>query len=359
LNSTEDTFRFWAVLYKTLILVLPTSDDRMKILLTRKQQLQQQQNQQISISSSTEQLLSSPSFLDLTENTNESLKDSHNFKEDGTAQQEIEILETVTSEGVVSELSSTLNLEHSASISILDATKEVEPQVVSGSPLKCTKDYSGTQHPNQLKRPADDSVGIDPELREKKRLHEYSSNKKDESMVQYYKSWAMDEDEKVNELQHSHVDSTCTEPEPQYAAPEDDPVTAEDPAQDDEKQVETFAPSATSSHILLSLPLEMNQQETIIGKETVVGQKSKPLNPIHKHLDISHPLSDSSVKRFLLELRKRGLDMVAQDGDGNCLFRAVSLQVYGDADQHFEIRRKCIDYMVRICYIGNIMTFGL
>ena len=37
--------------------------------------------------------------------------------------------------------------------------------------------------------------------------------------------------------------------------------------------------------------------------------------------------------------------MVEQDGDGNCLFRAVALQVYGDASSHGEVRRRCLDYM--------------
>ena len=31
--------------------------------------------------------------------------------------------------------------------------------------------------------------------------------------------------------------------------------------------------------------------------------------------------------------------------DGNCLFRAVSLQVYGDAEQHSEVREQCLDFM--------------
>mmetsp|Transcript_25643 Transcript_25643/g.37743 ORF Transcript_25643/g.37743 Transcript_25643/m.37743 type:complete len:717 (-) Transcript_25643:203-2353(-) len=41
----------------------------------------------------------------------------------------------------------------------------------------------------------------------------------------------------------------------------------------------------------------------------------------------------------------RGLELVEQEGDGNCLFRAVSLQVYGDAGMHGEVRRRCLEYM--------------
>uniref|UniRef100_A0A7S4MQ37 ubiquitinyl hydrolase 1 n=1 Tax=Odontella aurita TaxID=265563 RepID=A0A7S4MQ37_9STRA len=46
-------------------------------------------------------------------------------------------------------------------------------------------------------------------------------------------------------------------------------------------------------------------------------------------------------------LKKRGLEMAEQEGDGNCLFRAVSLQVYGDANNHREVRRRCLDFMAR------------
>lgn len=34
--------------------------------------------------------------------------------------------------------------------------------------------------------------------------------------------------------------------------------------------------------------------------------------------------------------------------DGNCLFRAVADQVYGDSDEHDLVRQMCIDYMVRL-----------
>ncbi|KAL7533917.1 hypothetical protein ACHAXR_005523 [Thalassiosira sp. AJA248-18] len=39
--------------------------------------------------------------------------------------------------------------------------------------------------------------------------------------------------------------------------------------------------------------------------------------------------------------------MVEMDGDGNCLFRAISLQVYGDPSMHLEVRRHCLDFMER------------
>lgn len=53
---------------------------------------------------------------------------------------------------------------------------------------------------------------------------------------------------------------------------------------------------------------------------------------------------------FGLELKKRGLEIREQDGDGNCLFRAVSLQVYGDSSMHGQVRKQCMDFMVCSMY---------
>jgi len=50
---------------------------------------------------------------------------------------------------------------------------------------------------------------------------------------------------------------------------------------------------------------------------------------------------------FQVVLKKRGLEMVEQEGDGNCLFRAVSLQVYGAADVHMDVRKRCLDFMAK------------
>jgi len=56
-----------------------------------------------------------------------------------------------------------------------------------------------------------------------------------------------------------------------------------------------------------------------------------------------HPQKEQSD--FSEALKKRGLEEVEQEGDGNCLFRAVSLQVYGDSDAHMDVRRRCMDFM--------------
>eukprot|EP00569_Conticribra_weissflogii_P020162 CAMPEP_0171432182 /NCGR_PEP_ID=MMETSP0881-20121228/7731_1 /TAXON_ID=67004 /ORGANISM="Thalassiosira weissflogii, Strain CCMP1336" /LENGTH=413 /DNA_ID=CAMNT_0011952597 /DNA_START=136 /DNA_END=1373 /DNA_ORIENTATION=+ len=52
--------------------------------------------------------------------------------------------------------------------------------------------------------------------------------------------------------------------------------------------------------------------------------------------------------RFLRQLRKeRGLELYPVEGDGNCLFRAISLQVYGDENMHGEARKRILDFMER------------
>jgi hypothetical protein len=44
-------------------------------------------------------------------------------------------------------------------------------------------------------------------------------------------------------------------------------------------------------------------------------------------------------------LEAHGFEIEVQDGDGNCLFRSFSQQVYGVADHHELVRLKCIDYV--------------
>jgi hypothetical protein len=49
--------------------------------------------------------------------------------------------------------------------------------------------------------------------------------------------------------------------------------------------------------------------------------------------------------RYADALGKQGLTVVPVLGDGNCLFRAVAHQIYGDETYHDIVRAKCLDYM--------------
>lgn len=55
-------------------------------------------------------------------------------------------------------------------------------------------------------------------------------------------------------------------------------------------------------------------------------------------------LSEQYV-RYSDALTKQGLTVVPVLGDGNCLFRAVAHQIYGDESYHAIVRAKCLDYM--------------
>lgn len=47
-------------------------------------------------------------------------------------------------------------------------------------------------------------------------------------------------------------------------------------------------------------------------------------------------------------LRAKGWELRRQDGDGNCLFRAISQQIYGDPGMHGDIRRQCLEFMRKV-----------
>ena len=59
---------------------------------------------------------------------------------------------------------------------------------------------------------------------------------------------------------------------------------------------------------------------------------------------------------FAESLKRRGLEVAEQDSDGNCLFRAVSLQVYGDSSNHGEVRRRCLGKLLFTSIVrGNLL----
>lgn len=49
--------------------------------------------------------------------------------------------------------------------------------------------------------------------------------------------------------------------------------------------------------------------------------------------------------RYKRALEQQNLRVFPVLGDGNCLFRAVAHQVYGDDRLHYLVRSKCVDYM--------------
>ena len=53
----------------------------------------------------------------------------------------------------------------------------------------------------------------------------------------------------------------------------------------------------------------------------------------------------AQYQRYTDALGKENLTIVPVEGDGNCLFRAVAHQIYGNEAFHRIVRAKCIDYM--------------
>jgi hypothetical protein len=63
----------------------------------------------------------------------------------------------------------------------------------------------------------------------------------------------------------------------------------------------------------------------------------------------SGSMDDSSLNRFKQKLETiEDIPLIVKDirGDGNCLFRAISHQIYGTSEHHQMIREKCVEYMM-------------
>ena len=56
---------------------------------------------------------------------------------------------------------------------------------------------------------------------------------------------------------------------------------------------------------------------------------------------------DEDVSALVAQLRPLRLALREVPGDGNCLFRALSDQLYGEDARHAEIRADVVDYMRR------------
>jgi hypothetical protein len=55
--------------------------------------------------------------------------------------------------------------------------------------------------------------------------------------------------------------------------------------------------------------------------------------------------------------RAKGLEIRKMLEDGNCLFRAVADQVYGDAEACDMARQMCVDYMVHSIFTSVFISF--
>jgi hypothetical protein len=68
---------------------------------------------------------------------------------------------------------------------------------------------------------------------------------------------------------------------------------------------------------------------------------------------------DPRFTHYRHALLQQGLLVVGADGDGNCLFRSVSRQMYGTEAHHAMIRACCMDYMlINASYFENFIEGG-
>lgn len=51
-------------------------------------------------------------------------------------------------------------------------------------------------------------------------------------------------------------------------------------------------------------------------------------------------------QKFRHLLAQKNMKIIENGGEGNCLFRAIAYQAYGDEDLHKLVRQKCMDYIL-------------
>lgn len=71
------------------------------------------------------------------------------------------------------------------------------------------------------------------------------------------------------------------------------------------------------------------------------AEGSKKMKKLHRIRSFEE---ESEYESLLKE--KRGFEIKKMDGDGNCLFRSVADQLFGDQERHAQVRKDCMDYMV-------------
>ena len=70
--------------------------------------------------------------------------------------------------------------------------------------------------------------------------------------------------------------------------------------------------------------------------------------------------SSDKYEHYIQGLQRFKLQVYNVSGDGNCLFRSVSHQIYGDDSYHLLVRDKCMDYMeVNSAFFSQFVIGGM
>ena len=89
---------------------------------------------------------------------------------------------------------------------------------------------------------------------------------------------------------------------------------------------------------------KLNVSVPNLSNSKLLNNKRKSLNKINSSLNDAEDVDEDT--KFKILLLQNNLQLREVEGDGNCMFRAVSDQVYG-TDKHYQlIREKCMDYLV-------------
>lgn len=76
------------------------------------------------------------------------------------------------------------------------------------------------------------------------------------------------------------------------------------------------------------------------------GKDSRKSSMLSRRRSFPAPdVGRATEERFLDRMERLGLHVVEVEGDGNCLFRAVSHQLYLSEDRHEELRAQCVSHM--------------
>ena len=80
------------------------------------------------------------------------------------------------------------------------------------------------------------------------------------------------------------------------------------------------------------------------SEDECTGNKINPLN--REQILNMIKKEDEDFKQFLEELqKKKGFTIKKMGADGNCLFRSVADQVFGDQEMHDQVRERVMDYI--------------
>lgn len=106
------------------------------------------------------------------------------------------------------------------------------------------------------------------------------------------------------------------------------------------------ASSASAIGSASAAQLATGQGGELLGEETPSGYNSGDEHQAGRDAGLTEPEWKQRDEEFAKTMAKEGLIVKEIEEDGACLFRSISLQIYGDQDMHEDIRQQTMDYIV-------------